>query len=90
MRDILRNFDNVDIQMDEVTSIDLENRSVQTASGNTFAGEFLVLATGSHVNFYGVTEPKNFRSPSTRSPTPKSCVPPSSEHSKQPTATPAM
>jgi NADH:ubiquinone reductase (H+-translocating) len=63
LRDILRSFDNVDVQMDEVTSIDLENRAVHTASGNTFTGEFLVLATGSHVNFYGVPGAEKFSLP---------------------------
>jgi NADH dehydrogenase len=63
LRDVLRNFDNVDIQMDEVTSIDLNNRSVQTAAGNTFAADFLVLATGSHVNFYGVPGAEKFSLP---------------------------
>src|SRR5437763_7295282 len=52
LRDMLRNFDNVDIQMDEVTSIDLAHSTVHTAAGNSFSGDFLVLATGSHVNFF--------------------------------------
>jgi NADH dehydrogenase len=53
LRDLLRNFPNVDVQMDEVISVDMERRSVTTAAGNTFAGDFLVLATGAHVNFFG-------------------------------------
>src|SRR5690242_395222 len=52
LRDILRNYPNVDVQMDEVVSIDLTRRSVTTASGQTYSGDFLVLATGSRVNFY--------------------------------------
>jgi NADH:ubiquinone reductase (H+-translocating) len=63
LRDILRNHDNVDIQMDEVTSIDLEQRTVHTAAGNSFSGDFLVLATGSRVNFFGVPGAEKFTHP---------------------------
>jgi NADH dehydrogenase len=52
LRDILRDHPNVDVQMDEAVSIDLSRRSATTASGQTHSGDFLVLATGSHVNFY--------------------------------------
>ncbi len=52
LRDILRGHTNVDVQMDEAVSIDLTRRSVTTASGQTHSGDFLVLATGSRVNFY--------------------------------------
>jgi NADH dehydrogenase len=63
LRDILRNHDNVDVQMDEVTSIDLEQRTVHTAAGNSFSGDFLVLATGSRVNFFGVPGADKFALP---------------------------
>jgi NADH:ubiquinone reductase (H+-translocating) len=63
LRDMLRNHDNVDVQMDEVTSIDLEQRTVHTASGNSFSGHFLVLATGSRVNFFGVPGADKFALP---------------------------
>lgn len=63
LRDMLRNFDNVDVQMDEVTSIDLEQRSVHTAAGNSFTGDFLVLATGSRVNFFGIPGADKFTLP---------------------------
>jgi len=52
LRDILRDHSNIDVQMDEAVSIDLAKRSVTTSSGRTHSGDFLVLATGSHVNFY--------------------------------------
>jgi len=52
LRDILRDHSNVDVQMDEAASIDFAKRSVITASGQTYSGDFLVLATGSRVNFY--------------------------------------
>src|SRR5437764_6488822 len=63
LRDMLRNFDNVDIQMDEVTSIDLAHSTVHTAAGNSFSGDFLVLATGSHVNFFGIPGADKFTTP---------------------------
>jgi len=53
LRDVLRGHDNVDVQMDEAVSIDLAHRTVTTASGQTHTGDFLVLSTGSRVNFYG-------------------------------------
>jgi len=52
LRDILRDHSNADVQMDEAVSIDLAKRSVTTASDQTHSGDFLVLATGSRVNFY--------------------------------------
>ena len=63
LRDLLRNFPNVDVQMDEVISVDMERRSVTTAAGNTFAGDFLVLATGAHVNFFGTPGAQQYALP---------------------------
>ena len=63
LRDLLRNFPNVDVQMDEVISVDAQERAVTTASGNTFAGDFLVLATGSHVNFFGTPGAQQYALP---------------------------
>jgi NADH dehydrogenase len=54
LRDVLRDFSNVDIQFDEVVSADLANRSLVTASGRKHAGDVLVLAIGSRVSFFGV------------------------------------
>jgi NADH dehydrogenase len=63
LRDILRAFTNVDVQMDEVTSVDVEKKTVTTAAGNTFTGDFLVLATGAHVNFYGTPGAEKYSHP---------------------------
>jgi NADH dehydrogenase len=63
LRDLLRNFPNVDVQMDEVTSVDMEQHSVTTAAGNTFTGDFLVLATGSHANFFGTPGAEQYSLP---------------------------
>lgn len=49
--------------MDEVTSVDIQERTVTTAGGNTFTGDFLVLATGSHVNFFGTPGAQQYTLP---------------------------
>ena len=47
LRDILRDHSNVDVQMDEVVSIDLAKRSVRTASGTCSAPPVLSPPDGS-------------------------------------------
>ena len=54
LRDVLRNRQNVDVRMDEVVAVDLAKRTVRTAEGAAVSGDYLVLATGSRVNFYGI------------------------------------
>jgi len=44
---------NVTVKMTEVVSIDLNTRTVQTAEGQQYQGDFLVLAAGSQANFFG-------------------------------------
>jgi NADH:ubiquinone reductase (H+-translocating) len=44
---------NVDVQMAEVMSADPKTRTVVTRDGTSYQGDFLVLATGSQVNFFG-------------------------------------
>jgi NADH:ubiquinone reductase (H+-translocating) len=63
LRDIFRDNENVDVQMDEVVDIDLERRIVRTGSGKTHAGDYLVLATGSRVNFYGISGAEQYSFP---------------------------
>jgi len=53
LRSVLRHHSNVDVKMAEVVSADLKTRSVQTTDGKTYHGDFLVLAAGSQVNFFG-------------------------------------
>jgi NADH dehydrogenase len=43
---------NVDVKMTEVVSIDLNTRVVETAQGQRYQGDFLVLAAGSQPNFF--------------------------------------
>jgi len=53
LRSLLRGHANVDVKMAEVISADLKTRTVETADGKTYQGDFLVLAAGAHVNFFG-------------------------------------
>jgi NADH:ubiquinone reductase (H+-translocating) len=53
LRSALREHPNVDVKMAEVVSADLKTRSVTTADKRTYQGDFLVLAAGAQVNFFG-------------------------------------
>lgn len=55
LRSLLRGHPNVDVKMAEVVSADLKTRTVETAGGKTYQGDFLVLAAGAQVNFFGTT-----------------------------------
>ena len=53
LRSVLRDHPNVDVKMSEVISVDVNTRTVQTAEGQSYQGDFLVLAAGSQANFFG-------------------------------------
>ena len=53
LRATFRGHPNVDVKMTEVISIDLNTRTVKTAQGQHYEGDFLVLAAGSQANFFG-------------------------------------
>lgn len=53
LRGALAEHSNVEVKMTEVISADLQTRTVQTAEGQTYQGDFLVLAAGSRANFFG-------------------------------------
>jgi NADH:ubiquinone reductase (H+-translocating) len=53
LRSLLRGHANVDVKMAEVVSADPKTRTVETADGKTYQGDFLVLAAGAKVNFFG-------------------------------------
>ena len=55
LRSLLRGHANVDVKMAEVISADLPTRTVETADGKRFQGDFLVLAAGAQANFFGTT-----------------------------------
>jgi NADH dehydrogenase len=46
---------NVDVKVAEVTAADPNTRTVVTKAGEKYQGDFLVLAAGSQVNFFGTT-----------------------------------
>jgi NADH:ubiquinone reductase (H+-translocating) len=53
LRFTLLQYPNVDVKMTEVVSIDLNTRTVETAQGRPYQGDYLVLAAGSQPNFFG-------------------------------------
>src|SRR5580692_2631331 len=53
LRSILKGHSNVDVKMGEVVSVDLKTRTAETAEGQKYQGDYLVLATGSQANFFG-------------------------------------
>jgi len=55
LRSLLRGHANVDVKMAEVISADLTTRTVETADGKKFQGDFLVLAAGAQANFFGTS-----------------------------------
>jgi NADH:ubiquinone reductase (H+-translocating) len=52
IRELIKNRSNGDFKMAEVTSIDPHTLTVSTKTGETYQGDFLVLATGSQENFF--------------------------------------
>ena len=52
LRGTLFGHPNVDVKMAEAISIDLNTRIVETAQGQQYQGDYLVLAAGSQVNYY--------------------------------------
>jgi len=53
LRKLLDRHPNVDVKMVEANAIDPVTRTVRTAQGETYQGDFLVLAAGSQPNFFG-------------------------------------
>jgi NADH:ubiquinone reductase (H+-translocating) len=52
LRQVLRGHPNVDVKMAEVMVVDPKTRTVTTKSGDTYQGDYLVLAAGSQANFF--------------------------------------
>jgi NADH dehydrogenase len=52
LRAIFKKHPNVVVHRAEVTNVDPETRTVTTADGRTFTGDYLVLAAGSRANFF--------------------------------------
>ena len=53
LRGTLRGHSNVEVKMTEVVSVDVNAHTVETAQGQEYRGDFLVLAAGSQANFFG-------------------------------------
>jgi NADH:ubiquinone reductase (H+-translocating) len=53
LRNILASHSNIDVKMAEIVSIDLNTRTAVTAQGQTYQGDYMVLAAGSQANFFG-------------------------------------
>ncbi len=53
LRSLLAEHTNVDVKMAEVNAFDLKTRTVTTSQGQTYQGDFVVLAAGSRPNFFG-------------------------------------
>ncbi len=53
LRNMLVIHPNIEVKMGKVVSADLATRTVVTAQGQTYQGDFLVLAAGSQANFFG-------------------------------------
>jgi NADH dehydrogenase len=53
LRQCLHGCGNVDVKVAEVTAADPRTRKVVTKTGETYQGDFLVLAAGSQANFFG-------------------------------------
>jgi NADH:ubiquinone reductase (H+-translocating) len=54
LRKIFRKSTNIDIKLAEVVAVDPKARSVNTKEGQTYKGDFLVLAAGSQANFFNI------------------------------------
>jgi NADH dehydrogenase len=52
LRNILVSHPNIEVKMAEITSIDLNTRTAVTAQGQTYQGDYMVLAAGSQPNFF--------------------------------------
>jgi NADH dehydrogenase len=56
IRTILRRQSNTEVLMDEVTSIDVQERQVSLASGTQLSYDYLVIATGATHSYFGKNE----------------------------------
>jgi NADH dehydrogenase len=54
LRAVLGRHRNVDVTMTEIQSVDLTSRTAYSVNGQSFQGDFLVLAAGAEPNFFGI------------------------------------
>jgi NADH:quinone reductase (non-electrogenic) len=63
LREVLRGHANVDVKMAEVMVAEPRTRTVTTRTGESYRGDFLVLAAGSHANFFGTQGAEQYSLP---------------------------
>ena len=63
LRQSLRGHPNVDVKMLEVTAVNPSTRTVTTREGESYQGDFLVLAAGSQANFFATEGAKEYALP---------------------------
>jgi NADH dehydrogenase len=63
LRQSLLGHANVEVKMFEITAADPKARTVTTRDGNSYQGDFLVLAAGSQANFFGTAGAKEYAFP---------------------------
>ena len=54
LRSVLSEHENVDVVMAEIKSVDLAARTAYAVDGQSYKGDFLVLAAGAEPNFFGI------------------------------------
>jgi NADH dehydrogenase len=54
LRSVLSEQENVDVIMTEIKSVDMTARTAYASDGQTYKGDFLVLAAGAEPNFFGI------------------------------------
>ena len=63
IRQTLHGHANVDVKMVMATAVDPKTRTVTTQDGETYQGDFLVLAAGSQANFFGTKGAEQYAYP---------------------------
>lgn len=54
LRRVCRGKDRIDIKLAEVDKVDVQSRTVHTKEGESYQGDYLVLAAGSQANFFHI------------------------------------
>jgi NADH:ubiquinone reductase (H+-translocating) len=54
LRRVCRDQENIDIKLAEVDTVDPQSRTVHTKEGESYQGDYLVLAAGSQANFFHI------------------------------------
>lgn len=63
LRQVLHGHDNAHVKLGTVVSADLATHTVQTAEGQSYQGDILVLAAGSQANFFGTPGAEQYTYP---------------------------